>query len=184
MEEEDIVEIYYLILLKQYGYATEEDLKKLRLKILSFFADVAPELERWCAEHALLGYDKFYEAWEEYACSVFGKSPQDVFLENVLFYVTVEHILYEGLKYLYRLYKEEFPYEDIANAILRRYKRIQEILSFPEEYSLSQLIIEFDALIDLIHVHGNFLEDYFGVDVVAAKEKAEELFKRRMQGSL
>jgi len=178
MEEEDITEIYYLILLKQYSYATEEDLRKLRLKILSFFADVAPELERWCAEHGLLGYDKFYEAWEEYAYSVFGKSPRDVFLENVLFYVTVEDILYEGLKYLYRLYKEEFPYENIANDILKRYKRIREILSFPEKYSLSQLILEFDALIDLIHVHGNFLEDYFGVDVVAAKERAEKLFRK------
>jgi len=181
MDEEDITEIYYLILLKQHGYATEEDLKKLRSKILSLFADVAPELERWCAEHALLGYDKFYEAWEEYACSVFGKSPQDVFLENVLFYVTVEHILYEGLKYLYRLYKEEFPYKDIAKDILKRYKKIKEILSFSEEYSLSELIIEFDALIDLIHVHGNFLEDYLGVDVVAAKERAEELFRKRTQ---
>jgi len=200
MDENDFVDIYYLILLRQYGYATTYDLNEMERKIFYVFRHSRDVLKSWLALHGILEYEEFVKEWKGHVIDILHRGGQyqcgimlDTFVhdndydedflivDNGVTYFSLGQFLREGLKPLYNDYRKFYHSESypIVSKMQHTHDTIVKILNHPEDYNLSNLIIEFDNLVDLYHTGGRLLDDYIGVNVEMAKSIAERKFIRQ-----
>ncbi len=209
-DEDELTELYYLILKYQYGLASTEEIEELvRLakKYLKFSAEL---MRSWLIAHGQLGdFDEYVDMITYYEDRVSGEvgswileelgrnltkagrmrfdgyavdTDYAIKQENVGCYLTIPELLREGIKPFYECYKRNMADWDIVKDMKRTLEKVEEYLQNPYRYGLKDLILLVDEVTDTHHNAGLLLDDYGGIDVVDAKREAEERFEEEFGG--
>ena len=209
-DEEELTELYYLILKYQYGIATTEEIEemvRLAKKYLKFSAEL---IRSWLIAHGQLGdFDDYVdmityyenrvaEDFGSWILETLGKNLSEagqrrmdgyavdtdyaLMQENVGCYLTVEELLKNGIRAFYECYKKNLAGWDIVENMKKTLQEIEEYFKNPYKHSLKDLILLVDEVTDTHHNAGLLLDDYGGIDVVEAKREAEERFEEEFGG--
>ena len=206
-DEDTVKRLYLLILKKQYGMATEEDIEELRELAFQYLCFAYRTLRNWLACHGHFDYDDFFECWFEdgetcvgtgegfierlkealnklsYCCGDPSALNEIVWNIEILgIYYTVRDVLHDGVEKLYGAYKENIVYLDAYPKIVKTYEELKKWANSPFEYPLKDLILLVDRVTDTEHSAGNLLWDWGGIDVQEAKEEAEKEFEELLGG--
>ena len=205
-DESDLAKLYCLILKKQYGTATEEELEEL-VQLGMEYLEWSRELIRdWLLAHAQIGtFEEWLDAILNEDSPVFSQmggflleeigeklkalgekrydyneavGHESVFVQDVVgCNISLERIARRGLRPIWECYKENMKGWDIVERMKRVLKEIDDLLENPSKYTISDLILLIDAVTDLHHSAGRLIEDYGYIDVESAKAEAEEMFE-------
>ena len=185
-----VQEIYYLILLKQYGKATREDLDLLRFDIIEFLKISERKFHEYLKCHKVKTFDEYYsEVINNFINNLIKlveethEIPLDIPVidKDTGAKVELEEIFKFGIHKLYEEYLNTFNHSYVITNIVKQYERIKEILENDNEYTLSELILEFDRIIDTIHISGRFVQAYMGFNPERCKALAERRFRNHFR---
>ena len=209
-DEEELAELYYLILKHQYGLATAEDEERL-VSLAKRYLQYSAELMRsWLIGHGQLGdFDDYVDMITYYEDRVadeigswiletIGKNLMEagqmrmdgyavdtdyaITQENVNCYLTIPELLKNGIRPFYECYKKNLEGWDIVKTMKGTLEKVEAYLQNPYKYSIKDLILLVDEVTDTHHNAGLLLDDYGGIDVVEAKAEAERMFDEEFGG--